>query len=197
MSGAHGSTAHIVPKQGNLLLQDVLQDDIERVAIDQLQQLDRQSHALIEIRTAITEANQQDSLEFQEQMSTAVSKVQSTLHSALSAISEQSRDKPAISLQEDEPMEERLNEEPLVQQEPSAQQPSPAPEGIPMPYQEREAVEENAEFLEEIEAVEEEEEAVPQEDLRERVRQQNASMRRQIEDEIRQLRQSCTTSSIL
>ncbi|KAK5974594.1 hypothetical protein GCK32_008412 [Trichostrongylus colubriformis] len=94
-------------------------------------------------------------------------------------------------------MEESLSEVPSVQQQPTSRRHSPASEGIPMPDQEREAIEENAAFLEEIEAVEEEGEAMPQENLGERVRHENANLRRQTEEEIRQLQQSCANFQLI
>ncbi|KAK6028100.1 hypothetical protein OSTOST_05861, partial [Ostertagia ostertagi] len=170
---------------------------IELVASDQLHQLDRNRQTLVELRAAIMEADRQDTLDFQNHMRATVARLQSSLDAALFAM-EQQREAPTVGgrVQDDKAMDDPHHEEVeevAVLQERDSPQGSPAPEGIAMHDQEREAIQENADFLEEVELEEEEaieEDGEPEGDVHERVRQENANMRRQIEEEIQQLQQA-------
>ncbi|KAK5983531.1 hypothetical protein GCK32_001146 [Trichostrongylus colubriformis] len=98
---------------------DTCQDRLHDIAFTELSV----EKLRVKIMSTTTEQNQQDSLEIQDQIRMAVSKVHSSLDSVLSAINQHSRDKPAGSLQEDETMEESPCEDPPVQQEPISQRP--------------------------------------------------------------------------
>ncbi|PIO74985.1 hypothetical protein TELCIR_02997 [Teladorsagia circumcincta] len=79
----------------------VRSEDIERVAADQLQQLDCYRQALVEIRAVIMEADRQDTLDFRNHMRAAVAKLQSSLDAALLAVEQHRRDAPTVNLQDD------------------------------------------------------------------------------------------------
>ncbi|KAK6046562.1 hypothetical protein COOONC_15932 [Cooperia oncophora] len=138
-------------------------DQIEMVATDQLQQLTHHHQSLMEIRTSLMEEDRETAFDFRKQMSEAVAKLQSSLDSALLA----------KDLQE------------------QAQQPPLGPEGIAMHDQEREAIQENVEFLEgvELEEAEANEEEEPP-NLRERLREEDGNRREYIQQELQQLKQA-------
>ncbi|PIO59905.1 hypothetical protein TELCIR_18618 [Teladorsagia circumcincta] len=62
------------------------QDDIERVAADQLNQLYHYRESLIDLRTCITDEGEQNTLNFQQHMNAAVANLQATLDTALLAM---------------------------------------------------------------------------------------------------------------
>ncbi|VDO47816.1 unnamed protein product [Haemonchus placei] len=162
-------------------------EDIERVAADQLQQLDRYRQMIIEIRASITDEQREDSVNFQSEMRAAVAQLQSSLDSALAAIEQRQRATPAPE-EKNIPMEER--DEESIRQDQHSRHPSPAPEDEAMQEQEQEAIQENAEFLEEVrpeEAASVEEREEDREGAQARIRRQYAQMRRRIVQKIQEL----------
>ncbi|VDO84703.1 unnamed protein product [Haemonchus placei] len=140
------------------------------------------------------ETDQQDTREFQNQMRTAMAKLQSSLDGAL--VNLERREAPPANPREDNAMEDLEEAERAPgQADRTFPRNSPVPEGMAMHDQERGAIQENVEYLEELEEEEGEvgeEEEVPQEVEQERIRQQNAIARQEIEGDIRQLQQART-----
>ncbi|KAK6059917.1 hypothetical protein COOONC_02431 [Cooperia oncophora] len=169
-------------------------DQIEMVATDQLQQLTHHHQSLMEIRTSLMEEDRETAFDFRKQMSEAVAKLQSSLDSALLAKDLQERSAPDVNFQNEEAIDVAdENEEPEAPANPhqEAQQPPLGPEGIAMHDQEREAIQENVEFLEgvELEEAEANEEEEPP-NLRERLREEDGNRREYIQQELQQLKQA-------
>nr|CDJ90527.1 unnamed protein product [Haemonchus contortus] len=129
----------------------VQQEEIETVAPDQLQQLDRNRQVLVEIRASMMETDQQDTREFQNQMRTAIAKLQFSLD-ALANLELDKREAPPVNLLEDNAMEdlEEVERAP-AQADRASPRHSPVPESMAMHDQERGAIQVNAEFFEELE----------------------------------------------
>uniref|UniRef100_W6NDX6 CCHC-type domain-containing protein n=1 Tax=Haemonchus contortus TaxID=6289 RepID=W6NDX6_HAECO len=178
---------------GNPLL--VQPEKVETVASDQLQQLDRNRQVLVEIRASMMETDQQDTREFQNQMRTAMAKLQSSLDAALANLEHDRREAP-LDLRQDNAMDDLEEAERApIQADRASPRDSLLREGMAMHDQERGAIQENVEYLEELEEEEGEvgeEEEEPQEVEQERIRQQNAIARQEIEGDIRQLQQART-----
>ncbi|VDO75684.1 unnamed protein product [Haemonchus placei] len=179
-------------EEGNPLL--VQPEEIETVASDQLQQLDRNRQVLVEIRTSMMETDQQDTREFQNQMRIAMARLQSSLDAAL--VNLERREAPPANSREDNAMEDLEEAERAPgQADRTSPRNSPVPEGMAMHDQERGAIQKcgiSRRTRGRGRGSCEEEEEVPQEVEQERIRQQNAIARQEIEGDIRQLQQART-----
>uniref|UniRef100_W6NTP2 Uncharacterized protein n=1 Tax=Haemonchus contortus TaxID=6289 RepID=W6NTP2_HAECO len=127
-------------------------------------------------------------------MRAAVAQLQSSLDSALAAMEQHQRATPAAErLEKNIPMGER-DEEP-TRQDQHSRHPSAAPEDEAMQEQEQEAIQENAEFLEEVrpeDAASVEEREEDREGAHARRKREYAQMGRRIVQKIRKLEQSRT-----
>uniref|UniRef100_A0A7I4Z0N6 EKC/KEOPS complex subunit GON7 n=1 Tax=Haemonchus contortus TaxID=6289 RepID=A0A7I4Z0N6_HAECO len=134
--------------EGNPLL--VQPEEIETAASDHFQQLDRNRQVLVEIRASMTETDQQDTREFQNQMRTAMARLQSSLDAALANL--ERSEAPPANLREDNAMKDLEEAERAPgQADRMSQRNSSVPEGMAMHDQERGAIQENVEYLEELE----------------------------------------------
>nr|CDJ93396.1 unnamed protein product [Haemonchus contortus] len=147
---------------------------------------------IIEIRASIMDNQREDSVNFQLEMRAAIAQLKSSLDSALAAIEQHQRATPAAEHMEKNIAVEERSEEPIHQDQQS-RHPSPAPEDVAMQEQEQEAIQESAEFLEEIrpeEAASGEEREEDREGAHARIRRQYAQMCRRIVQKIQELEQS-------
>ncbi|KAK6033313.1 hypothetical protein OSTOST_00486 [Ostertagia ostertagi] len=140
-------------EQGDPLL--MRQDDIERVAADQINQLHHYRKSLIDLRTSITDEGGQNTFNFQQHMNAAVANLQTTLDIALLAMKQSEMQKPIIDVHMEDMRSGTYSEGRSVSSEQEQHHREPTPEGIRMEDHERNAIQDNAEFLEEVEGFEE------------------------------------------
>ncbi|VDO23646.1 unnamed protein product [Haemonchus placei] len=166
--------------------------EIETVALDQLQQLDRNRQVFVELRASMMEADQQDTREFQNQMRTAMPRLQSSVDAALANFKRNRQKAPTVNLHEDNATDELEEAERAAVQADRHPPTFACAGGHGHARIRKRRAPEKCEFLEKL-GVEEgevgEEEEEPQE-VQERIRQQNVNMRKQIEGGIRQLQQA-------
>ncbi|KAK6056296.1 hypothetical protein COOONC_06199, partial [Cooperia oncophora] len=118
-------------------------EDIERVADDQLHQLDCHRRALTEIRASLMHEERQANLNFQLDMRRAVAELQSSLNVALQSMEQRAATAPIVDAHNDSAMEEAHEEEAPPDGDQDSSGKAPAPEDIAMQEQEREALQQN------------------------------------------------------
>ncbi|KAK6038898.1 hypothetical protein COOONC_23597 [Cooperia oncophora] len=117
----------------------------ERVADDQLHQLDCHRRALTEIRASLMHEERQANLNFQLDMRRAVAELQSSLNVALQSMEQRAATAPIVDAHNDSAMEEAHEEEAPPDGDQDSSGKAPAPEDIAMQEQEREALQQNVE----------------------------------------------------